>query len=141
MPPASLIIENGIGHVADSDVVALFHAYGHGLVSEMQNAGIIKATYRVLDVGCGLGRLARVLTEILSPGASYVGIDVNKSSIEWCLQNYTAHQNFHFIHADVYSTHYNRGSRIRAADYKFPFADKEFDCVFSTSLFTHLVAA
>ena len=82
-----------------------------------------------------------MLTDFLSPDGAYYGIDANESSIDWCRENYTAYPNFHFIHSDIFSTHYNPKSNVRAADYRFPFDAGEFDCVFSTSLFTHLVAA
>ena len=38
----------------------------------------------VLEVGCGIGRDAIPLTQILSPNANYTGIDIIGRSIEWC---------------------------------------------------------
>jgi len=140
MPPIELILENGIGHEANTDVHDLFHRYGRGLVAGMVSDGMIKPNSRILDVGCGLGRLARILTSFLSPRGSYHGMDVCKSSIDWCVENYRNHPNFKFDHADVFSTHYNPASVTSAASYSFPFNAHEFDCIFSTSLFTHLIA-
>jgi ubiquinone/menaquinone biosynthesis C-methylase UbiE len=139
MPPVELILGNKIGHVVNSDVMDLFDKIGHGFIDEMKREGIINRDSRVLDVGCGLGRLARPLVEYLSLEGCYCGIDVCKSSIDWCRENYAAYSNFKFLHANVFSTTYNPGSKTRAADYRFPFDDSTFDSIFSTSLFTHLV--
>jgi SAM-dependent methyltransferase len=46
---------------------------------------------------------------------------------------------FQFIHADVFSTHYNPQSTLHATNYRFPFPDAEFDRVYSTSLYTHML--
>lgn len=140
MPPIELILKNGIGHEAGSDIPDLFHQYGRGLIAGMVRDGVLKPNSRVLDVGCGLGRLARILTSFLSPRGSYHGIDVCKSSIDWCVLNYANHLNFKFEHADVFSTHYNPAAISSAANYSFPFNSREFDFIFSTSLFTHLIA-
>lgn len=139
MPPMGLILENGIGHEANTDVHDLFHRYGRGLVAGMVRDGVLKPRSRILDVGCGLGRLARILTSFLSPRGSYHGVDVCKSSIDWCVDNYGDHPNFKFTHADVFSTHYNPAAVATADNYGFPFDMREFDYIFSTSLFTHLV--
>jgi SAM-dependent methyltransferase len=141
MPPVELILENKIGHVADSDVAQLFDRYGYGLVREIQRDGVINSKSQILDIGCGLGRLARQLVDFLSPEGFYCGVDVTKSSVDWCRENYDSYPNFKFVHADVFSTTYNPKSKTRAADYRFPFGDATFDSIFSTSLFTHLVPA
>src|SRR5579862_1080583 len=45
----------------------------------------LKPDERVLDIGCGTGRMARPLAGYLKKG-SYYGIDIVKSSVEWCQQ-------------------------------------------------------
>jgi ubiquinone/menaquinone biosynthesis C-methylase UbiE len=134
-----LILKNGIGVGDKSNIAGEFDAIGHGLVREMINDGLLKPDYQVLDVGCGLGRLARALTEFLSAKGTYSGIDVNESSIDWCQANYVGYRNFTFVHADVYNAHYNKDATTRADDYVFPFEGKRFDFIFSTSLFTHML--
>ena len=139
IPPADLIVQNGIGVGRPGDVANEFHEIGHGLIAEMIRDGCITPDARVLDVGSGLGRLSRALTTYLSPRGSYEGIDVTKSSVEWCQEAYRGLSNFRFTHADVFNTHYNPKATVRASSYRFPFDDASFDCIFSTSLFTHLV--
>ena len=39
---------------------------------------------RVLDVGCGIGRMARPLAGYLGRDGSYDGFDINAQGIAWC---------------------------------------------------------
>jgi ubiquinone/menaquinone biosynthesis C-methylase UbiE len=139
VPPDDLILKNGIGVNDQKNIGTEFQEIGAGLVAEMISGGYILPDYRVLDVGCGLGRLARALTQHLSPAGSYFGIDVTKSSIDWCTDHYRGHPNFHFIHANVFNTQYNPTAATPAAKYTFPLEANSFDFIFSTSLYTHLV--
>jgi SAM-dependent methyltransferase len=99
----------------------------------------LKPHERVLDVGCGTGRMARPLTGYLE-GGSYDGIDIVAPSIKWCQRAYSRrHSNFHFHFADIYNKAYNPTGRHRAAEYRFPFETVSFDFVFLTSVFTHML--
>src|SRR5205085_11574589 len=44
----------------------------------------LRADDDVLDIGCGIGRVAIQLTKILSSSASYRGFDANAQAIRWC---------------------------------------------------------
>ncbi|HEV2704984.1 MAG TPA: class I SAM-dependent methyltransferase [Pyrinomonadaceae bacterium] len=94
---------------------------------------------RVLDVGCGTGRMARPLTRYLK-GGSYDGIDIVAPSIKWCQQAYAdSYPNFRFHFTDIYNKVYNPHGRYQASEYRFPFESSSFDFVFLTSVFTHLL--
>jgi SAM-dependent methyltransferase len=81
--------------------------------------------------------VALPLTKYIA-GGTYDGFDIVRRWIRWCRRNITAaYPNFHFTHADVYNSHYNRRG-VPAAEYRFPYGDASFDFVFATSLFTHL---
>ena len=101
----------------------------------------LRPTDRVLDVGCGLGRMAVPLTTYLKPPAGrYDGFDIVPKGIEWCRERFTPrYPNFGFVLADVYNTHYNPTGRYRASEYRFPYDDATFDLVFLTSVFTHMM--
>lgn len=112
---------------------------GEGFFRHFVDLGGLKPHERVLDVGCGTGRMARPLTGYLE-GGSYDGIDIVAPSIEWCQKVYSRrHSNFHFHFADVYNEAYNPAGRHRAAEYRFPFETESFDFVFLTSVFTHML--
>jgi len=96
---------------------------------------------RVLDVGCGVGRMAVPLTEFLREG-SYEGFDLNREAIEWCSSRITPrHPNFRFQVADIYNGQYNPSGSQSASSYRFPFDDGSFDLVMLVSVFTHMLPA
>ncbi len=113
-----------------------FLAVGTRLTEFMKEAGL-EDTDRVLDVGCGSGRLAAALANVLTTG-SYEGFDVDQSRIDWAKQHIELPQ-FTFRHVDVKNGMYSRGwRRKKAVDFRFPYPDGSFDFAIATSLFTHL---
>jgi SAM-dependent methyltransferase len=96
----------------------------------------------VLDVGCGVGRLAVPLTAYLSGRGSYRGFDVVRPAVRWCQRHITpAFPRFRFAHADVRNAAYNPGGGWLAKEFAFPHPDGAFDFVFLTSVFTHMLPA
>ena len=93
----------------------------------------------VLDVGCGIGRMARPLAGYLSSAGSYDGFDVNREGIGWCRRRYAKHKNFRFQVADLYNRRYNPHGAHAASAYRFPYEDARFDLVIQTSVLTHLL--
>lgn len=102
--------------------------------------GHLRPEDRVLDVGCGVGRMAVPLTGYLSAKGSYEGFDIVPEAIAWCQRSITRRfSKFHFQVAGLYNKTYNPTGRYRAADYPFPYPDGAFDFVILTSVFTHLL--
>ena len=99
----------------------------------------LKPHHRVLDVGCGSGRMAVPLTKYLNSEGSYDGFDISAPVVNWCAEKITRrYPNFRFQVADLYNPAYNLKSKSQAADYVFPFQENYFDLVFLTSVFTHM---
>lgn len=93
---------------------------------------------RVLDIGCGPGRLAAILTRRLD-GGSYEGFDIEPRSIRWCQQRITPrHPRFRFQLADIRNPQYNPTGSQEASDYSFPYSSDEFDLALAASVFTHM---
>ena len=132
-PPDKLIRVVG-GSILD------FKPIGEGWVAAFVREAGLKPDERVLDLGCGVGRTAVALTRFLGAQGSYEGIDIVRPSIEWCQAHVTPRfPRFRFTHADVYNRHYNAAGRTQASAFRLPYPDDEFDFVFLTSIFTHLV--
>lgn len=96
---------------------------------------------KVLDVGCGIGRMAVPLTKFLTEG-EYYGFDVMPYAIKWARKEISSrYPNFHFKLVDVYNKEYNPKGKIHTTSFKFPFPDENFTFVFLTSVFTHMQKA
>lgn len=93
---------------------------------------------RVLDIGCGPGRVAAPLTRYLTAG-SYEGFDVTSRSIRWAQRKITPrHPNFRFQVADLHNQMYNPKGTQTAETFRFPYPDDLFDVSLATSVYTHL---
>jgi SAM-dependent methyltransferase len=93
----------------------------------------------LLDVGCGIGRVAFQLLDTIDTG-EYVGLDVTRDSILWCQRNIsTAYPRFRFIHVDAFNELYNPHGLIDAARYELPLPDRSVDRIVMASVFTHML--
>jgi ubiquinone/menaquinone biosynthesis C-methylase UbiE len=132
-PPRWMVIQVGGGD---------FKAIGEGFLRQFIEAGGLKPSDRVLDVGSGCGRIALPLTRYLSPEGRYCGFDVMGEPVKWCQKTIGSRfANFSFVQADIFNKAYNPKGRSKAAEYRFPYDDNAFDFVLLTSVFTHLVPA
>lgn len=114
-----------------------FRERGQWLAALLLRNGL-RAHDRVLDIGCGIGRVALGLTRVLSPEGRYDGFDVDARAVRWCATNLTPrYPNFHFTHANVATARHN-GRGVPATQYRFPWPDATFDFAFATSVLTHL---
>ncbi|WP_157014904.1 class I SAM-dependent methyltransferase [Mesorhizobium xinjiangense] len=137
-PPVELIAQNNVGIHDKENILAEYRKIGTYLFTVLKNRAGVRPDSDILDMGCGLGRVAAPFTTYLTSG-SYTGVDVVKSSIDWCAERYSGLPNFRFIHADLYSEFYNPKATVSAENYRFPFEDGSFDVVWSSSLFTHML--
>jgi len=117
-----------------------FDAIGDEFVEHFRTFAQLATHERVLDVGCGIGRMAIPLTRYLDGHGTYDGFDVVPHGIEWCRRRITPRfPNFRFRCVSVRNDDYNPEGTVGAADFVFPYADASFDFVFLTSVFTHMM--
>lgn len=130
IPPPSMIF------VGDED----FETVGQEFKGYFVELAHLRPDARVLDAGCGIGRMAVPLTGYLTRDGEYWGFDAVEKGIVWCREHISSKfSHFHFRHVDVYNRHYNPTGTVLARDFTFPLETGHFDFVFLTSVFTHMV--
>jgi SAM-dependent methyltransferase len=134
-PPKLLIDKIGGGGAMGFKSVGL-NFLGHFI----HKAGL-SCDARVLDIGCGVGRMAYALAHYLAPDGVYRGFDVCQESIDWANGSIgKTHPNFAFQQIDLRHDLYNPEGTVAPLEFKFPYEDDSFDFVFLTSVFTHMSA-
>ena len=117
-----------------------FRATGEEFLGLFRSLVDLRPDDRVLDIGCGIGRMARPLVPVLRPPGSYDGFDIAEPGIRWCQAHYgDTPAPFRFQHADVRNSVYNPSGRATPETYTFPYGDRAFDLAIATSVFTHLL--
>ena len=130
VPPSKLI---GFGRVE-------FRRVGEEFFQHFVHFAGLQPNERVLDVGCGFGRMAVPLLRYLNTDGSYEGFDVSKRAIDWCIERITSRcPNFHFQLVDLCNAYYNPEGTHKASEYAFPYEDESFDFVFFASVLTHML--
>ena len=93
----------------------------------------------VLEVGCGVGRDAIPLAEVLGSNGSYLGLDIHRPSIEWCQEHISKRFPFvRFTHLDIHSPFYNPSGTLSAVKTRIPVRDNQVDRIVLQSVFTHM---
>jgi SAM-dependent methyltransferase len=113
-----------------------FRTTGDEFLRHFAELGGLRPDERVLDIGCGIGRMARPLVRYLGPDGVYEGFDIVPEGIAWCAARYPP--NFTFRLLDVHNARYHPAGREPAERACFPYDDAAFDFAFATSVFTHL---
>jgi SAM-dependent methyltransferase len=94
-------------------------------------------TSRVLDVGCGQGRLPIGILRVIGE-MNYLGLDVHQPSIEWCKRYIERdYPSFQFTHINVYNERYNKHGRKLERGFRFALEPESVDLVYLFSVFSH----
>ena len=131
-----LVPPRGSIFIGDGD----FKRVGEEFLHYFIELGHLRPDERVLDVGCGIGRMALPLTRYLTEKGSYEGFDIVAETISWCQRRFTPmYPNFRFQFVSLWNKDFNPNGKYKASEYRFPFEDSSFDFVFLVSVFTHML--
>jgi len=97
--------------------------------------GVLLPGQRVLDFGCGIGKLAIPLTE---RAVEYAGIDVRPDCIAFCRKAFAPWPQFSFDSVPVRNAFYSPRAPVSPEELALPYADRAFDAAVAISVFTHL---
>jgi SAM-dependent methyltransferase len=136
MPPENLRV--WVGPFADAE---LFRESGRETVRSIISLCDLKPDARVLEIGCGCGRVAAALASHLSDKGRYDGFDVAAPLINWCREELEPRlPQFHFCLADdVFAGGNNPAGHKDAAVFAFPYANDTFDLAILCSVLTHML--
>jgi SAM-dependent methyltransferase len=120
-----------------------FRAIGAEFLGHFIRRAGLRPGERVLEIGCGVGRMAVPLTQYLDPAqGTYHGVDIVTEAIAWCRDRIGgAYPNFCFHHVDCRHPVYNAAGAMETASVRLPYDDASFDFIFLTSVLTHLASA
>ncbi len=142
--PASPLLRLPSGDLAplteeDADVVGGGLAVGTEFLGYFLTLADLAPTDRVLDVGCGVGRMAWPLAHYLRDRGAYAGFDIMPDAIERARTVIGARRpHFRFDVVDLHNDMYNAGGTLDARTFAFPYDDRAFEFAFLTSVLTHL---
>ncbi len=115
---------------------------GRKWVNSFVEVGGLKNTDRILDIGCGPGRMAIAIGEFFDYANPYIGFDIKKDDIKFCQSAITKeYPNYQFFHINAFNGRYNPKGKVDPHSVVFPAKDGSIDFCISTSVFTHMLPA
>jgi SAM-dependent methyltransferase len=116
-----------------------FRMSGKIIMDDLIAYGGLAPDDQVLDIGCGVGRVAMPLAEFLSPVGGYVGFDISPGPVKGCRRRFAKlRPDFRFEWLDVRNGDYNASGAIAETEVRFPCEDASIDLAFATSVFSHV---
>jgi SAM-dependent methyltransferase len=127
-PPKGMIFTGSGGFVEQGDLL-------HSAITRLCD---LQPDAHVLDIGCGIGRIARPMAYFLGTQGTYDGFDIVKEGIDWCKVAYKEYPHFRFQHIPLQNDLYNLSTKNKASSFTFPYPSGQFDLIVLTSVFTHM---
>ena len=117
---------------------AFFITSAMSLARTLVNATEVTRQTRIVDVGCGVGRLAMGLL-LERREATYLGMDSHDRYIWWCRRYIQRkHPSFQFEHIDVENERYNPEGKTIGEDFRLPIPDGYADVVHFWGVLTNM---
>lgn len=119
--------------------VESFEGISKGHIEYLKEQVGINPSDNILEIGCGIGRDAIPLTQIINDNGAYLGVDIIGRSIAWCSNNITPkYPNFKFVHFDVEDQLHNPQGSKKQKNIPLPIDDNSVDRIILWSVVTHL---
>lgn len=118
----------------------MYRLQGPRWLGHLRTIGELDAASSILEIGCGCGRVSGEILAHKKMATRFVGFDVREDLIDWAKEHLQRKfGNAEFFHAAIHNARYNDGGTIDASGYAFPFGSDEFELIYATSVFTHLL--
>src|ERR1051326_7383801 len=100
----------------------------------------VNSETRLLDIGCGMGRLPIGILSAINAIDGYCGVDVSPRCIDWCNRHINVDRpGFTFVLLDVRNERYNAQGVEIDQNFRLPFASQSFDVIYLYSVFSHML--
>lgn len=119
--------------------------YQQGFFAALMKCYAPNKSLRIVDLGCGHGKMAPVSVFFTEPDGEYLGIDIQESYIEYCKRKYAKVPRVRFHLSGDWNPFYptkqgiSGGKQTYGGDW--PIAAESVDILIAISLFTHLQEA
>ncbi len=120
--------------------------YQQGFCAALIRCFVRNESVKIVDFGCGHGKLAPVSAFFTHPEGEYLGIDIQESYINYCRHQYAQLPRVKFHVSKDYNPLYSQQQKSAVADGKsyggdWPVTSESIDVVIAISVFTHLKEA
>jgi SAM-dependent methyltransferase len=117
--------------------------YQQGFFAALIKCFTRNESVKIVDFGCGHGKLAPVSVFFTHPEGEYLGIDIQESYINYCRRKYVQLPRVKFHVSKDYNPLYSPQQQSAVADSKsyggdWPVSAESIDVVIAISVFTHL---
>ena len=116
--------------------------YQQGFFAALIKSHVADRSLKIVDFGCGFGKLAPVSTFFTAPDGHYLGIDIRQECVDFCSHHYAELPRVAFHRSTDYNAMYSetRSAELEqsAVEHDWPVASGSVDLVLSVSVFTHL---
>ncbi|MFZ4718200.1 MAG: class I SAM-dependent methyltransferase [Ilumatobacteraceae bacterium] len=109
---------------------------GDEMVARIGTVVDLAACRRVVDIGCGYGRIGAAFLRSGFAGR-YDGFDMLRPHLEWC-NAHLGNRRFRYHYMDIHSERYNPSGTLQQTDVRFDVPAGTADLVVLTSVFTHM---
>lgn len=134
IPPASIRL-GGHNFSGDMDFLGSARSEAERLKLEFD----ADPSTRILEIGCGVGRLPIGLLAAGFESSNYTGVDVDLGSVLWCQRNVDL-SGAEFLHLDLANARYNPAGKEIDGHFTLPFKERSFDVIYLYSVFSHMEA-